>query len=69
MPSPKKALKRYSNKLEKLRMQIKSYGAAGLTGAAVSEPLINRMSDSEIALPAGATQKNHVVCLYFSWNY
>jgi putative transposase len=43
---PKKALKRYSNELVKLRLQIKSYGAAGFTGAAVSEPLIKEMSDS-----------------------
>ena len=54
---PKKALKRYSDELEKLRLKIKSYdaagrpGPAGVTGAAVSEPLINRMSDSEIAPP------------------
>jgi len=48
---PKKALKRYSRELEMLRLQIKSYGAAGKPGAAVSEPLIKEMSDSEIAPP------------------
>ena len=51
---PKKALKRYSDELEKLRLQIKSYGAAGAAGpagAADSEPLIKEMSDSEIAPP------------------
>jgi putative transposase len=55
---PKKALKRYTDELEKLRLQIKSYGAAGDTGAADSaegihsgDPLINRMSGSESAPP------------------
>jgi len=48
---PKKALKRYSDELEKLRLQIKSYGATGRPGAAVSKPLIKKMSDSEIAPP------------------
>jgi putative transposase len=57
---PKKALKRYSDELEKLRMQIKSYGVAGMpgpagiTGAADSDPLIKKMSGSETAPPANA---------------
>ncbi len=45
---PKKALKRYSDKLNELRLQIKSYGAAGAVvspGAAVSEPLIHKMNE------------------------
>ncbi|HKL33703.1 MAG TPA: transposase [Tangfeifania sp.] len=48
---PKKALKRYSDELEKLRLQIKSYGAAGVTGAAVSKPLIKEMRGSESTPP------------------
>ncbi|WP_372948171.1 transposase [Mariniphaga sp.] len=46
---PKKALKRYSDELVKLRLQIKSYGAASVTGAAVSKPLIKEMSGLETA--------------------
>ena len=48
---PKKALKRYSRELEMLGLQIKSYGAAGEPGAAVSEPLIKEMSGLETAPP------------------
>lgn len=53
----KKALKRYSDKLNELRLQIKSFsaiGAAASTGAAVSKPLINKrteMCGSESAPP------------------
>ncbi len=50
----KKALKRYCDELEMLRLQIKSYGVASATGAAVSKPLILEMSGSESAPPAGA---------------
>ena len=48
---PKKALKRYTDELDKLRLQIKSFGTAGATGAAVSKPLIKKMSGSESAPP------------------
>ncbi|MBW6533854.1 MAG: transposase [Mariniphaga sp.] len=54
---PKKALKRYSDEMEKLRLQIKSYGTAsvmgpaGVAGAADSDPLIKKMSGSESAPP------------------
>lgn len=48
---PKKALKRYSDELVKLRLKIKSYGASGEPGAAVSKPLIKEMSGLETAPP------------------
>jgi hypothetical protein len=43
-------VKQYSEKLEKLRLQLKSYGVSGSPGAADSDPLINRRMNARIGI-------------------